>query len=212
MFASRKGGHRLSRSRLVPPLLRRRSTQRDDVKRDGRFRIAQSTCACANLDGREEATGSITMTTEAVKLPLESKCTLCALGLKPCSYDKLNSLLGETLEKTSTLAKRTSGKKKKKPWHQDDTFVFSICAVTSQIFLSFLGLFKIIFGQDQLVGRDWSVSIVYIIGRGFFYYTIVRAQSVLLKLSLKGYSPRKFRDLVKKANKLAIVSTLLSTS
>ena len=94
----------------------------------------------------------------------------------------LTLMLNSTRYSVTLLTKRIVSRKrkragrKKSPWHKDDTLVFAICGSTAQLFLSFLGLFKLIFGQDQLVGRDWPVTLVYIVGRGFFYFAVNSSQ------------------------------------
>ena len=115
-------------------------------------------------------------------------------------------LLKKRLRSRAKTGKRGQKQKprKKKPWYEDNTLTFVITELAATSCLCLLALFKIIFGQEQLVGRSPLVTLVYIIGRGCFYFSVNRAQSLLLKLSLGGAASRKYRDLVKKANKLAM--------
>ena len=81
--------------------------------------------------------------------------------------------------------------------------MFAAVCTTSMVFLVSLGIVKIVFGQKYLVARDVLPTVLYAVGRQFFYMGVVYAQNMFLMLAFGNALARKHRGFLKKAQRNA---------
>ena len=167
----------------------------------------------AKRDGREEVTGLLD---EAiVDGTLRSDCQLNTYALRAC-WSLMTLLCLKAIRPAVSIFRnriklRRNKKRRRKPGaiHKDTTLLFSLTCAISMIALSGLGVLKVVWGQKYLVARDLLPSVLYTVGRHFFYFGVLYAQNMFLLLAFGNVLARKHRGFLKKARRNAWLKCIL---
>jgi len=108
-------------------------------------------------------------------------------------------------EKKKAKRKKKGGGKKKKA---NNVRIYSILGIQTCFFGFFFALFKIIAGQDQLVGIDLPITLFYSFTRISFYAAVVYAQFAMLQLATGNAMVKNKAGLVR-ARKISLYKFII---